>query len=182
MPLVAPRGRHTRPTSDRVKEAVFSTLQDKIPGALVLDLFAGSGALGIEALSRGAKKAVFVEKERRSLRCLRANLQKAGMSLQAEVLAADVLRYLREAQKVFFDLIFLDPPYSSQLGPKALDLILTKNLLQAAGCIVWEAPADLAVLPLPGLQLWKKKIYGDTMIMYFQHASEGEAYGYFRDA
>ncbi|HHX51723.1 MAG TPA: 16S rRNA (guanine(966)-N(2))-methyltransferase RsmD [Clostridia bacterium] len=180
LPLVAPRGWRTRPTSDRVKEAIFSTLQERMPGAFVLDLFAGSGALGIESLSRGAARAVFVEKDPRSLACVRANLQKTGMILQSEVFFMDALCYLRQLRETFFDLIFLDPPYTSDLGQKALDLILAKNLLQTDGCIVWEASANcVAQDPPSGLQLWKKKIYGDTRVLYFQHASKGEAYGYF---
>src|SRR4051794_14058544 len=110
-PLRAPRGSAVRPTSDRVREALFSILAARVPGARVLDLFAGSGALGIEALSRGAAAATFVDSEDAAIRAVKANLATVGA--EAEVRRADARRFLGSASGAArqYDLVFLDPPY-----------------------------------------------------------------------
>ena len=105
--LQAPRGRRTRPTADRVREALFSMLGD-VSGARVLDLYAGSGALGIEALSRGAESAVFVERDQQALAAMRRNLEAVGA--EADVRRQDVSRFLARTEGTF-DLVFCDPPY-----------------------------------------------------------------------
>lgn len=158
--LVAPPGRDTRPTSDRVREAVFSIL-GPIDGAAVLDLFAGSGALGLEALSRGAARATFVERAPAALRALRANVD--ALRAQADVRARDVRAFVRDASDAGgpYDLVFLDPPYrdAAGLGP-ALHLV---PLLAPAARVVGEsdrrAPLDLA-----GLEVTDERRYGDTLI------------------
>ncbi len=117
--LQAPAGEATRPTSDRVREALFSILGARVEGAHVLDLFAGSGALGIEALSRGAAAATFVDAAPDAVRVLRGNL--AALGEEAEVVHGDALRWLRAAPRRArqYDLVFLDPPYrrAATLGP-----------------------------------------------------------------
>jgi 16S rRNA (guanine966-N2)-methyltransferase len=119
--IEAPRGRRTRPTSERVREAWFNALADRLPGARVLDLFAGSGALGIEALSRGAQRAHFVEADRRAAEVLRRNLSALGLEKRAGLTVGDVFAYLRrlEGAKEPFDLAVADPPYA---GPEPLRL------------------------------------------------------------
>jgi len=157
--LQAPRGRSTRPTADRVREALFSMLGD-VSGARVLDLYAGSGALGIEALSRGAASAVFVERDAAAVAAIRRNLETVGAGA-ADVRRQDVLRFLAAATDRF-DLVFADPPYDS--APRlaaplsaALPAVLDENAL-----IVTESskrtPLELS------LPLTRERTYGDTRI------------------
>ncbi|HEX8714170.1 MAG TPA: 16S rRNA (guanine(966)-N(2))-methyltransferase RsmD [Solirubrobacteraceae bacterium] len=167
--LQAPRGRGTRPTSDRVREALFAMLGD-VGGARVLDLFAGSGALGIEALSRGAALAVFVERDAPALRALRANLDALELTPpRASVCATDALAALRSARrrKETYDLLFIDPPYSQarDWGPE-LSTALPPLLRPAARVVVESdrrAPLEL------GLELERERRYGDTTIRIHLH-------------
>jgi 16S rRNA (guanine966-N2)-methyltransferase len=159
--LVVPRGSSTRPTSDRVREALFSILGD-VDGLSVLDLFAGSGALGIEALSRGAGEAVFVEQGRRAADAIRANLRALG-DPPAEVRPESVSAYLgRVAGRRTFDLVFADPPYSSatRAGSRLSELLAP--VLTDSSLTVTEsdkrAPLELS------LPLVDERVYGDTRI------------------
>lgn len=111
--LKTPKGVTLRPTQDRIKQAMFSSLGARVPGARVLDLYAGTGALGIEALSRGAREAVFVEKERNGCRTITENLAHCRLETQGQVIQADALSYLRGTPRPF-DLIFADPPYEKE--------------------------------------------------------------------
>ena len=111
MALKAPKGMDTRPTMDQVKEGIFSAIQFEVEGRRVLDLFAGSGQMGIEALSRGAKSAVFVDMREDACKVVRENLAKTRLEQNARVVRADYLSYLASARETF-DLIFLDPPYA----------------------------------------------------------------------
>jgi len=168
MRLTAPRGTTTRPTSDRVKEALFSLLDSagRLDGMRVLDLFAGSGSLGIEALSRGAEQVTFIEKDRHALESLRLNLGHTGFSDRAEVLPFDCLQALERLvrQKVCFDLILLDPPYQAGLHQKVIELA-GSALLAADGLVVAEAAART---PLPErigpCNRSDRRIYGDTAL------------------
>jgi 16S rRNA (guanine966-N2)-methyltransferase len=157
--LRAPRGDATRPTSERVREALFSMLGD-LAGARVLDLFAGSGALGIEALSRGAAAATFVERSPRALAALRANIEALGLAGRARVLEGDAVAALRGRGE--YDLVFLDPPYAaagSLEGPLARGL---PGLLAAGARIVSESDRRRPLeLELP---LMRERRYGDTII------------------
>jgi 16S rRNA (guanine966-N2)-methyltransferase len=156
--LYAPRGARTRPTADRVREALFSMLGE-VSGARVLDLYAGSGALGIEALSRGAESAVFVERDREALAALRRNLEAVGAD--AEVKRQDAARFLARPEGTF-DLVFCDPPYD--VAPRvaaplseALPAMLAKD-----GRVVTESDKrNPLLLPLP---LAVERSYGDTRI------------------
>lgn len=173
--LTAPRGSDTRPTSDRVREALFAMLGD-VGGASVLDLFAGTGALGIEALSRGAARALFVERDRAALRALRANLDALGLhGPRADVRAGDALRVLRDAQKrrETYDLVLVDPPYARAGELEgALAELLPGVLSRAGGRVAVEsdrrAPLELALAAL------RERRYGDTLIaIYGKISSEG---------
>jgi 16S rRNA (guanine966-N2)-methyltransferase len=156
--LHAPRGTRTRPTADRVREALFSMLGD-VSGARVLDLYAGSGALGIEALSRGAAEAVFVERDPRAVAAIRRNLDALGLA--DTVVRQDALRFVARAEGTF-DLVFCDPPYDSVpriAGPLAERL---PALLAEGARIVTESD-KLTPLELP-LPLVSERTYGDTRI------------------
>lgn len=167
--LTAPKGRTTRPTSERVREALFAMLGD-VEGARVLDLFAGTGALGIEALSRGAEKAVFVECDRAAIEALRSNLAVLGLTDEEAQLrrerAEDALRGARK-RKETYDLILIDPPYGQalQLGPRLSATL--EGVLAPRARVVLErdrrTPLDL------GLALEKERRYGDTTIAIHRH-------------
>ena len=135
VPLKAPRGMDTRPTMDQVKEGIFSAIQFEVEGRTALDLFAGSGQLGIEALSRGARSAVFVDESRAAVQLVRANL--ALCRLQGDVVQGESLGYLRTCGK--FVVIFLDPPYDSGLLDKALENVVQFDILAVGGIIVCES-------------------------------------------
>lgn len=138
--LQAPTGLSTRPTSDRLRETLFNVLAPRIQNAAFLDLYAGSGAVGIEALSRGAGPVVFVERVQPALNVLRANLQRLGLSDNLQVLSAAVATFLRSPAAQTFDIVFLDPPYESAdeyekslqlLGGSAIDLLAPDALVIA---------------------------------------------------
>ena len=144
--LAAPEGEHTRPTAERVKEAVFSMIQFETEGRKVLDLFAGSGQLGIEALSRGAAHAVFVDESKDAVAVLKQNLLRTKLALDAEIVCADSGKFLRSSKnRRGFDLVFLDPPYAKGLIPDALEMLLSGNLLIPGAILVCETskPEDV---------------------------------------
>ncbi len=160
--LQAPPGDATRPTSDRVREALFSVLGDRVGGARVLDLFAGSGALGIEALSRGAAEATFVDSAAAAIRAVRANL--AAIGAEAEVRRADARRFLggASAAQREYDLVFLDPPYrlAGRLGS---ELTAALPAVLAPGAAVVAESDRRAPLEL-GLPILDERRYRDTLI------------------
>ncbi|MBQ9267861.1 MAG: 16S rRNA (guanine(966)-N(2))-methyltransferase RsmD [Clostridia bacterium] len=135
-------GDSTRPTRDMVREALFSILMNQIPGCTFLDLFAGSGAIGIEALSRGAGKAYFGDLNKEAIKVIKANLERARMTLDAEVLQGDYLAILDRLKSKKFDIIFIDPPYHKGMGVAAIDKISQLGLLNADGVIVYETDTD----------------------------------------
>ncbi len=145
--LQAPVGEHTRPTAERTKEAVFSMLQQGFLGRRVLDLFGGSGQLGLEAVSRGAKSAVIVDSDRAAIRAITENAKHTKLEQKVEVHMAESLSFLRSYRGEPFHLIFLDPPYHLGLVPKCLDLILERNLITEGGIIVCEtaSPDDVSL-------------------------------------
>lgn len=155
--LVAPKGRDVRPTSDRVREALFSILGERVAGARVLDLFAGTGALGLEALSRGAAAATFVDRDPATVR---ANLDALGLT--AEVHRRDALAYLRAAAGPF-DLVFLDPPYRAAAGLAAGLADTLPRVLAPGGLVVSESDRR-EPLDLPPLETLDERRYGDTLI------------------
>lgn len=170
--LRVPPGSATRPTSDRVREALFSTLGGRVIGASVLDLYAGSGALGIEALSRGAVTATFVEHDRRTAAVLRDNL--ASLGLQAVVRTRGAAGFVREASSAVdgcpYDLVVCDPPYvlPSQTVVEQLATLARRGCLAADATMVVERPrhgAALAVADKP-LEVTDVRLYGDTVLYY----------------
>lgn len=172
--LKAPRGRNTRPTSDRVREALFSML-GAIDEARVLDLFAGTGALGIEALSRGAASAVFVERDAAALDALRANLETLDLhEPRAEVRRADALAALRTARERHetYDLVFVDPPYGDAQAWESRLPVALAPLVAPAGRVVVESDRRMP-LELEGedgfLGVELERHYGDTSITIHRH-------------
>jgi 16S rRNA (guanine966-N2)-methyltransferase len=159
-----PRG--IRPTQERVRAAIFNMLQDRVRGAQVLDLFAGTGSLGLEALSRGAARAVFVEQNPRAVRALRANIMKSGLQARAEVITGDVLRaipaLLRRGET--FDLVLLDPPYGTDLAQRTVEAIASLGLLRPGGAIVAESGTQEVIRPPEGYEVVRDRTYGDTRV------------------
>ncbi|MEM8978959.1 MAG: 16S rRNA (guanine(966)-N(2))-methyltransferase RsmD [Pseudomonadota bacterium] len=161
---------HLRPTSDRVRENLFNVLEGGrfgriLPEARVLDLFAGTGALGIEALSRGASHTTFVENGRKSLQILSENLAKTQFEAQAEVLKTDATKGL-PTKAGPFDLVFLDPPYGKNLGTAALSAAMP--VLADAALIVWEEATQMTAPP--GTDLLEHRRYGSTEITLLRKA------------
>ena len=172
--LLAPAGQAVRPTSAMVKEAIFSMVQFEVEGARVLDLFAGSGQMGIEALSRGARECVFVDSTRESLGTLRSNLTSTGPWKNARVIPSGAIEFLRGYTGAAFDIAFIDPPYdSAPLATKCLRLLA--GHMSAAGVAICEAE-DGEDLPqeMPPLVLRKTYKYGRTRIFQYRVPGEGE--------
>ena len=137
--LKTPDGMLTRPTADRVKEALFSIIQFDVPASRVLDLFGGTGQLGIEALSRGAKSAVFVDSRDDACNLIKENLRRTKLSASANVVKSDYLAFLKNTKETF-DIIFLDPPYAEVFLENSLKMITEIDILQSGGIIVAERP------------------------------------------
>ena len=170
--LKAPKGNKTRPTSDRVKEGIFNTISGKIENAIVLDLFAGSGNLSFEALSRGARFSYLVEKEKDAYYTIMENAKKLDILQSIEVYNTYAENYLRAAAKngIKFDLIFLDPPYYGKYYDRILEMISSEDLLSENGVIIVEAPKDMEEKDFISsrYEIVKEARYGDTKIFYFQ--------------
>lgn len=157
---------HSRPTQERVREAIFSSLSTRLAGARVLDLFAGSGALGIEALSRGAASASFIDNHPKCIHTIRANLTQC--QLTGDVRRADASAFCRQSPALAYDLIFLDPPYDEV--PAHLDdsplLPLLHRLINKDGMIVWEHSSRASWKDEAEAGLTKTRRYGDSCISY----------------
>ena len=166
--LKTPEGLTTRPTSDRVKEALFSIIQFEIPGAAVLDLFGGTGQLGIEALSRGAKSCVFVDAGEPACRLIRENLKRTKLEADAKVVRSDYMDYLKRCREKY-GIIFLDPPYAEVFLENALKCITEIDILQSGGIIVAERPLGKE-LPweFEGYQRSRDYKYGNTLLTVYR--------------
>lgn len=166
--LKTPEGMQTRPTTDRVKEALFSIIQFDIPGCRVLDLFGGTGQLGIEALSRGAKSAVFVDASDTACKLIKENLRRTKLENDAKVVRSDYLEYLRRCNETF-DVIFLDPPYAEVFLENSLNCITEIDILQTNGIIVTERPLEKELSwDIPGYTRSKDYKYGNTLITLYR--------------
>ncbi len=162
--LFCPDGLSVRPTHDRVKEAVFSMLTGHTTGASVLDLFTGTGALAIEALSRGAQSAVLVDASQASLSAARANLEKTRLLANARLIKSDYKLFLESAQEPF-DLIFLDPPYQGDFLKNALTLIASRKLLKPDGFLYCETEGDPPEEAARLFQVLRDKKYGRARVL-----------------
>jgi 16S rRNA (guanine966-N2)-methyltransferase len=161
-----------RPTSDRVRESLFARLGD-LAGAHVLDLFAGTGAVAIEALSRGAEYAVLVERSERAIEVIRRNLASLDLSERARVVRGDAARAVRQlAGSSRFDLVFLDPPYESDRLTAALEAVRDAGVLAPGATLVVETAKRHSLAPVPGLVVRDERSYGDTRLIWLVPAHD----------
>ena len=169
LPLKTIRGSGTRPTTDRIKETLFNMISPHIPGCRFLDLFSGSGAIGIEALSRGAACAAFVEQDRNALQVIRQNLNFTHLTQNARVIAGDVVRIVTSMNgEKSFGVIFMDPPYDNGLERKVLEALRENSIADRDTLIIIEASAetDFSYLDDLGYTLVKEKQYGSNRHMF----------------
>lgn len=171
--LDSPDGLDTRPTLDRVKEALFSMLFDKVTDADVLDLFAGSGALGIEALSRYAKSCTFTDSNPKAVEVIKANLKKTPFSDSAAVHLTDAISFLRKTDAKY-DIIFLDPPYAMGLYDEVFSVIKERSLLKKGALVVAECDISHNIEPL-GFNIIKDKTYGKVKLYILEVAQHEES-------
>lgn len=176
LPLKAPEGLDTRPTADRIKETLFNMLQAYIPGSVFVDLFSGSGGIGIEALSRGAKKAYFIENAPKAIACIRQNLTFTKMEDRAIVLKQDVIGGLSGIFENIVDVIFMDPPYHCEYEKNALALLVNMRYVTEDTLIVVEAAldTDFSYLETMGYKVEKEKKYKTNKHMFIRKKEEVE--------
>ena len=166
--LKTPTGMATRPTADRVKEALFSIIQFDVPAAKVLDLFGGTGQLGIEALSREARSAVFVDEREDACRLIRENLKRTKLEQYAKVIRSDYMAYLRNCKEKF-DIILLDPPYAEVFLENSLKMITEIDILESGGIIVTERPVGKELTyDFSGFSRSKDYKYGNTLLTIYR--------------
>ncbi|MEF9958366.1 MAG: 16S rRNA (guanine(966)-N(2))-methyltransferase RsmD [Niameybacter sp.] len=168
--LEAPEGMNTRPTVDRIKETLFNMISFDIPGCTFLDLFSGSGAIGIEALSRGAKQAVLVEHYADALKCISKNLEKTRLQDDAIVYNIDIYTALQRIHQKNqrFDIIFMDPPYALDGIERVMQCIQTYDLLNEKGYVILERGTTPAPLQFENFELIKEKTYKTTTLSFFE--------------
>jgi len=166
--LKSPKRHALRPTQDRIRQVIFSSLAEVVPGARVLDLYAGTGSFGIEALSRGAASATFVEQEKEAVQCIRDNL--VHCHLQGDVRQADVASYLSTPPSEPFDLIFADPPYVKSMGRLDDDPLLTELIpfLAPDGLFVWEHYAGQRLEIAGYWEVMRHRDYGETGLTFLR--------------
>ena len=170
--LITLEGEDIRPTSAKVKGAIFNSIQFDIEGRNVLDLFAGAGQLGIEALSRGARKAVFVDLSRDAIKVVNDNLEHCRLKDNATVFNGDGLSYLKTTREKF-DIVFIDPPYKKQLALKALSLVL--NVLNEGGIIVCETDINEELPEAIGeYTVAKQDTYSKTKLTIYRYSGDTE--------
>lgn len=162
--LLGFNGNQVRPTADKVRESVFNILQNRIYGSDFLDVFCGTGAMGIEALSRGAKSVTFNDKSRESIALTKSNLQKLGVNENYKITNLDAVKYL-ESTLDNFDIVYIDPPYASDLGLRALQKVLA--VLKEDGIVIYEneKPFDLAIENLVKID---ERKYGRVYLTFFK--------------
>ena len=172
VPLITPRGLETRPTSDQIKETLFNMLQGYTEGANFLDLYAGSGQIGIEALSRGAEFAAFVKKSDEAVKCIKANVDKTKFADKSMILKLEVLSGIRtlELEKKRFDIVFLDPPYNQGLEQGILTALVGSAILNDEVIIIVEASknTDFSFVDYLGLKIVKDKIYKNNRHLFLR--------------
>lgn len=162
LPLKTVEGMGTRPTTDRIKETLFNMLQNEVPGSYFLDLFAGSGQIGLEAISRGARYAVFVDNNKKAVACIEDNIRFTKFDKESKVYSSDVLSALRAMEgKYQFDIIFMDPPYDQEIEKEVLRYLATSSLVKEDTTIIVEGSLDTTFEYLDkfGFYLRKWKTY-----------------------
>ena len=164
------QGMDTRPTTDKVKESLFNIIQFELPGRQVLDLFGGTGQLGIEALSRGAARCTFVDQRREAAALIRENLEVCGFSGLSQVVQGEAVSFLSSCREKF-DLIFLDPPYQADLLDRSLEAITRFDILREHGIIICESAADWGIPPLaPPYEQGREYRYGKIKLTVCRRA------------
>ena len=172
--LLSVSGQVTRPITDRVKESLFNILGRRVMNALFLDLFAGTGSVGIEALSRGAHRAVFVERNRQALKVITENLKRTGLADRAQVVGSDVFKFLKGEFDEKFDLIYIAPPQYKDLWAKTLLALDGREVLADEGLIIAQIhPKEFASLDLKSLQLADQRKYGSTLLCFYARPETG---------
>ncbi|MFZ5643329.1 MAG: 16S rRNA (guanine(966)-N(2))-methyltransferase RsmD [Bacillota bacterium] len=169
--LKVPAGWTGRPTADRVKESLFNILGNSVIGCNFLDLFAGTGNVGIEALSRGALKAVFVEKDRLAATAIRQNIKLTGFENNSKVIIKDVYTSLAELKEMreTFNLVFLDPPYGKGFEIPVINTLVNLDLLASDGILVAESSKRETMPPeITNIKLIRQERYGDTMLSFYK--------------
>ncbi len=172
-------GTDTRPTTDRIKETLFNMLQNEIPGCYFLDLFAGSGQIGLEAASRGAKYVVLAEHAKKAADCIRSNILTTKSEQECRLLQMDVIAALRSLEgKYKFDLVFMDPPYKSGLEQQVFAYLKTSSLLAEDALLIVESAfnTDFSYLKEAGFTIEKEKKYKTNAHIFIrkEHAAKGE--------
>lgn len=172
IPLVTPKGFKTRPTSDKIKETLFNILQGYVANSSFLDLFSGSGQIGIEALSRGARFAGFIESSKDAVKCIEANIEKTKFKDRSLIIQNEVLPGLRtlENKRKSFDLIFMDPPYSSGLEKAVLEMLSGSKLLNENAIIIVESAksTDFSYLHELNFTVVKDKTYKNNKHIFIK--------------
>lgn len=171
LPLKTVEGKDTRPTTDRIKETLFNMLQNEIYGCYFLDLFAGSGQIGLEALSRGARYAVFVENAKKAAACITENIRFTKSDKESLLLQMDVIAALRSMEgKYQFDIIFMDPPYDKGLEREVLEYLKSSSLLKEDTLVITEASlqTDLSYVNELGFTILKEKCYKTNKHIFIQ--------------
>ncbi|HHT98274.1 MAG TPA: 16S rRNA (guanine(966)-N(2))-methyltransferase RsmD [Clostridiales bacterium] len=162
--LKTPKGLDTRPTSDRIKETLFNMINPYLNNTMFLDLFSGSGAIGIEALSRGAKFATFVDKDRNSINCIKENLITTKLMDTAEIINLDVVKAINllESKEVIYDLVFMDPPYNMDIEKEILVILENSNIINNDSIIIIESSIETKFDYIDNMnfQIFKTKEYG----------------------
>jgi len=172
--LLSVPGQATRPITDRVKESLFNILGGRVVNALFLDLFAGTGSVGIEALSRGARRAVFVERNRQALQVIAKNLKMTDLADRAQVVGSDVFKFLRGEFDEKFDIVYIAPPQYKGLWARTLLALDGRELLADEGLIVAQIhPKEFAPLDLKSLQLADQRKYGSTLLCFYTRPETG---------
>jgi len=168
-PLQTVAGRAVRPTSGLVRQALFNMLHGLVQNAIFVDLFAGTGSVGLEALSHGASQVYFVEHDRRALRALQANISRCAMLGRATIVAAPLPQALQQLPVLLqADMLFLDPPYASNLAEVTLTALAERRILATHGVLIWQHMVRRAVLPMVlELPLWKSRRYGNTQLSLY---------------
>lgn len=178
--LSSPSGNKTRPTSDMLREAVFNIAQHKIQDSLFLDLFAGTGAMGLEALSRGAMKSIFIEKDRTAINCIKENIEKLSLKEEATLLPLDILSALKKLKEIKFNIIYMDPPYgdhnkqtfAEELVEKILTFLDSSDLIENSTWIFLEFSSytkkKFDQIPLKNISWDHKRTFGCSELHLFK--------------
>ncbi len=173
LPLSCPEGMNTRPTKDRIKETLFNIIQNDIPNSVFVDLFSGSGAIGIEALSRGANKCYFIDKNKKAIACIRENLLFTKLSDNAIIIQQDAVDSFFAIHEEHIDILFIDPPYSDGYESKILNALLNFENIDEKTKIIFEADVKTAFddFETGGYLIEREKIYKTNKLVFMRKSN-----------